>query len=105
MNRTTLGLESLELRENPAITVFAVQGILSITSDAAGDIVQVKPDGAGVRVQQWANNQWNDFGPVHLGITKIVFTGNAGNDMFSNATSIKLEADGGAGDDTLSGGT
>lgn len=104
-NKTRLSLESLEVRENPAVTVVQSANVLTVTSDGAGDTVKVDPAGAGVQVKQFAGGVWGNVGPVRFGVTQIVFYGNDGNDWLANNTAVRLVADGGAGDDTLIGGS
>src|SRR5688572_14171253 len=101
MNKTRLGLESLEVRENPAVTFSASFGILTVTSDAAGDTVRVTSNYLGqVMGETNGNGSWQSHSGSYSGITRIVFNGNAGNDSFTNLTNIPLTADGGAGADT-----
>lgn len=77
------------------------QGVITITGGSGSDVVNIStPYRGGITVTR--NSFTETFSTS--GITKIVFYGNAGDDSFTNGTSLPCEVYGGDGNDTLSGG-
>src|SRR3954447_10556914 len=71
------GMELLEDRVNPAVTVNFSLGVLTFTSDAAGDIVQIQATGNP------ADLLYNSGGiglASVTGVTQVIYNGNGGND-------------------------
>lgn len=105
-NKARLGCESLEARENPAIGVAQVAGVLTVTSDNASDSARVvNAPFNSVQVQRFVGGAWVNVGAAHFGVNQIRFFGNGGNDYFANDTARPLFADGGSGDDRIYGGS
>src|SRR5262245_66343015 len=117
-------VEALELREMPAIALNA--GVLSIVGSDQADMARVTYDDRGtlnirddrIRVtleQPGAASTavYNLYRQVQSqplvrweqAVTRITFTGGAGDDTFVNNTILPAEADGGSGNDVLTGGT
>jgi hypothetical protein len=102
-------LETLEGREVPASVALA-NGVLTIQANALGERVTVERIAlAGDQVQvlhaegiQKYDATTADGRPA---ITRIMFQGSAGNDVFTNNTAIECGAYGNAGDDELRGGS
>jgi Calpain family cysteine protease/RTX calcium-binding nonapeptide repeat (4 copies) len=83
----------------------SASGTLTIAGTAGADQVEVgsvSSSGSGV-VTVTTDGLTYDF-PLQ-DVTRIVFNGNAGDDAFTNGTSIRVEADGGDGNDDLRGGS
>ncbi len=104
--RARIALETLEDRFAPAVVSALVAGDIVITSNAASDNVVVSPavvmGVAGYAVNANGANVFFSAASVNGGIT---FNGNAGNDSFTNNTSLAANASGGLGNDTLVGGS
>ena len=96
-----IGVESLGDRVVPAVTASLSAGVLTLTSDAANDQVNVKPGTTAGQVEVLS-------GQASLGtfssVSRMEFYGNAGNDYFRNLTSLACKAWGGDGNDVLIGG-
>ena len=102
----TLGVEGLE----PRVVLAAGVGFdrttrtLSIVGSEGNDSAEVRQQGANV-VVSLASAAGRFSRAVNASqVTRVVFTGRAGNDTFTNLTAISSRADGGAGNDFLSGG-
>src|SRR5262245_43922879 len=116
-----LSLESLERRLNLAgnvpfdyVSLDSTTGILTIEGTQKNDVVVVSQAESTVTVDFTAGNlhEIDTFPLAGRGITRldaggvvrINFYGGAGDDQFTNKTSIPSYASGGSGDDTLVGG-
>jgi hypothetical protein len=77
-------------------------GVLTVTGGTGNDVATTVVTGTyGTGVKATLNGVSQSFaGPVK----EIVFNGGAGNDQFTNSTSIKTRIYGGDGNDTLTGG-
>lgn len=96
-----LKLEALECREVPAANVLLQGQTLTITSDAAADVVIVSEAGD----QLFVNVNGQAQAPIaRAAVRMISFDGGGGNDIFLNGTGILAIAVGGSGDDILVGG-
>ena len=125
-NRLTqkrLGLESLEDRRLMAVDISLTDGLLHIEGDSEHDVVKVMNTTSWMSfgrsramkvpaVQVWHGHQEggrtvfdgsSNF--FSFSVDEIFFSGNDGNDLFDNQTSIKSEAHGGFGVDMLKGGS
>lgn len=101
-----LGVENLEGRIVLAagVTHDRSARILSIVGSAGNDVVDVRQQGANVVVSfASATGRFSRTVPAAQ-VTRVVFTGLAGDDSFTNQTAIASRADGGAGADVLRGG-
>ena len=104
----SLRLESLEDRK-----VFASVsgGVLYIEGSSAADVVTVSTTGGTskystpLRYSVNHNGIVQSFSMFEVSSGQIRFNGNAGNDTFTNNTSLSLYASGGTGDDILIGGS
>lgn len=77
-------------------------GLLSVVGTAHADIVRVRRDGTQIVVVLGRGSEQRfDARQVQ----RIAFRGGAGNDSFTNETAVACCLDGGAGHDTLHGGT
>ncbi|MFM8984669.1 MAG: calcium-binding protein, partial [Planctomycetia bacterium] len=101
-----LGVESLEGR----IVLAAAIGwdrasrTVSIVGSEGSDSAQVRQQGGNLVVSlNSATGRLSRTVPAAQ-VSRVVFTGLAGNDTFTNQTAIASRADGGVGDDVLRGG-
>lgn len=77
---------------------------MSIVGSEGSDSAQVRQQGANLVVSlNSATGRLSRTVPAAQ-VSRVVFTGLAGNDTFTNQTAIAARADGGAGDDVLRGG-
>lgn len=76
------------------------RGVLTITGGSGDDVASVSPGRGTIVAKRGSYTATYDAATVG----KIVFYGNAGNDSFTNTTSIPCEAYGGDGNDVLYGG-
>jgi Ca2+-binding RTX toxin-like protein len=104
----TLRLEQVEGRDVPAVTLpdpgQLAGGVLTITSDAASDVVFVSTDAATGDVVVIVPGQ----DPVTFAsddVQTVLFVGGAGNDTFVNLTDLPAFAFGGLGNDLLIAGS
>jgi len=101
-----LNVESLEGRIvlAAAIGYDRASRTVSIVGSEGSDSAQVRQQGANLVVS--LNSAAGGFSRVvpAAQVSRVVFTGLAGNDTFTNQTGIASRADGGAGDDILRGG-
>ncbi len=95
--------EVLEARDLLTSTSVLSHGVLTITGDNASDHVNVSEANGSIVVGDQTNNQQSTF--RSSSVSKIVFHGNGGNDVFFNDTSKRSEAHGGDGNDELRGGS
>jgi Ca2+-binding RTX toxin-like protein len=110
--RTALAVRPLEDRSVPAVTAAFAAGTLTVTSDAASDIMSVELVSGQVKVFQGAGHtEVTVAGAPPTGITTKFLTGilvNAGDgdDLVTIASVLKAPAslNGGTGSDTLNGG-
>jgi Ca2+-binding RTX toxin-like protein len=102
----TLNFESLEGRIVLAAAIGYDRGsrTVSIVGSEGNDSAQVRQQGANLVVS--LNSAAGRFSRVvpAAQVSRVVFTGLAGNDTFTNQTGIASRADGGAGADILRGG-
>jgi hypothetical protein len=106
--RRPLCLDPLHERALPSATpIHLAGGVLAIHGTPAGDVVTVKDDAANPnQLDVYFNNPNAPAATFALNkVKKISFTGGAGNDTFTNATSIPLVARAGKGNDVLIGGS
>ena len=101
--RASLRYEQLEDRRLMTVTHTFNNGILTITSDSASDVINVQQSSMNVFYQ--ANGSGN-LGLTSVGsVTRVVVNAGGGNDTVTAPTVTKpLTIIGGLGDDTLSGG-
>jgi Ca2+-binding RTX toxin-like protein len=104
--RTRLGLETLEGRANPSTLLS--NGDLYITGTAGNDVVTVRSETYGgtnyIRVIE--NGVSRLFGAAQVSGGDVFFFGLGGNDYVNNtASSLRLTAHGGDGNDILLGGS
>lgn len=101
-----LGVEGLEGRIVLAAGIGHDRGsrVLSIVGSAGNDVADVRQQGANLVVSlASAAGRVSRTVPAAQ-VSRVVFTGLAGNDTFTNQTAIPCRADGGAGADVLRGG-
>ena len=101
-----LGVESLEGRIVLAAAIGWYRGLrtVSIVGSEGNDSAQVRQQGANLVVSlNSAAGRLSRTVPAAQ-VSRVVFTGLAGNDTFMNQTAIASRAFGGAGDDVLRGG-
>lgn len=97
--RTRLGVESMEVREVPAILSAAnVGGTLTVKCDAADDVVMVS-GAAGILVLYENNQVYGAFNASGINID-----GGDGDDILQNYSLVGMRAHGGKGDDQIVGG-
>jgi Ca2+-binding RTX toxin-like protein len=97
-------VERLEARAVMASIGFPdANGVMTIWGNNGEDTVIVNYDPATDRLV--ITDQIKIFQTDIDNVTKIVFYGYGGDDVFWNNTSVKIVADGGAGDDALVGGS
>lgn len=100
VSSVTLAVECLQDRIVPSSAPIALSGShLLITGTPGNDHVEVSQSPGLLKV----NYNGADFDFTQR-VRAIVFSGDAGDDFFSNSTSIRTIARGGAGADTLIGG-
>lgn len=99
-----LKVERMEGRDVPSVTApTPVGGVLTITSDAASDVVLVSTDPAtGDLVVTAAGQAPLTFSSAD--VSTILFIGGAGDDVFINQSNVPAIALGGDGNDILLGG-
>lgn len=103
LRRTVLSLHTLDRRDVPSATaVFnpATQAV-TITGDAADNVAAVSIESGNVVVV--ADGVTTSFQASN--VRSLVFLGGAGNDQFTNNTSLRSHAFGEDGNDTLIGGS
>lgn len=99
--RRGLKLERMEGRDVPAVSIpDPVNGVLTITSDAAADVVLVSGTGSQLLVTVNGETQ-----AVSGTVQTISFVGGGGDDVFVNLTSLGGLTQGGAGNDILVAGS
>ncbi|MFM7412467.1 MAG: calcium-binding protein [Planctomycetota bacterium] len=106
-HRLHLGVESLEVRIVLAAAIDYDRGsrTVSIVGSEGNDAAEVRQQGANVVVSLTsAAGRLSRTVPA-ANVKQIAFSGLAGNDTFTNLTSIASRADGGGGDDVLRGGS
>jgi Ca2+-binding RTX toxin-like protein len=101
-----LGFQSLEGRELMAgITYNASTDTVTIDGGSGRDVAEVERlTGNRVKVTLGSQSRIFDQDFASEKVSLIRFNGNAGNDLFSNYTSIRSIAHGGSGTDSLYGG-
>ena len=101
-----LSLEMLEFRVVPTggIGFDSDSRVLSIVGSNGNDSAEVRQQGKNIIVS--VNSGLNRLSRTmsSAAVSRIVFTGGAGNDSFTNLTAIPVRADGGSGNDVLRGG-
>jgi Ca2+-binding RTX toxin-like protein len=105
--RTRLGVDQLESREVPSITSFLKAGVLYVQSDSApgaGDWASVAHNASALKYEVYVDGFPTGAGFPDTAVSRIQFTGGAGNDTFANATILPVIGSGGPGDDKLIGG-
>ncbi|MCG6158257.1 calcium-binding protein [Rubinisphaera margarita] len=95
--------EVLEARDLLSSTATLSHGVLNITGDNDADHVNVSQKNGSIVVTDHMTNQQSTFRASS--VSKILFQGNGGDDVFSNDTSKRSEAHGGDGNDELRGGS
>jgi len=106
-NRRLLTVERLETRAVPAgsITFNAASGVLAIQGSPYADSARVSRQGTEVVASLDTPGHGHVVRVINAHEVKdIVFHGGAGNDRFANQTSIRSQAWGDQGNDTLQGG-
>ena len=111
IRRSKLNLVSLEDRSVPAVTAVFAGGTLTVTGDAADNVLDVVLVGGQVRVKETVGTTQNDIaitgGPVTpTNLVQIVAHGGVGNDTIAVSNLIKKPAQlfGDTGSDNLTGG-
>src|SRR5262245_55995984 len=104
------GVEQLEQRDVPASVSYPFNGLLTITGDRGDDHVQItyyqtRLDSFSTTKIQVSTSWGDNFTFDTTSVTQIAFYGLAGNDWFSNSTSIPCVLSGGAGNDSLMAGS
>ena len=102
-----LTCESLEGRIVLAAAIGHDRGsrVVSIVGSAGNDVAVVRQQGANIVVSlSSAAGRFSRAVPAAQ-VSRVVFTGLAGNDTFTNQTAIASRAEGGAGADVLRGGS
>lgn len=104
--RTRLGLTALEGRDVPAVVT---DGVLVIDGTDGPDTVYVSQTIPATwyeiaKVQVVHNGTTQTFSKSLIRTDVVRFRGNGGHDSFQNAAYLYVDADGGGGRDTLSGG-
>ena len=101
-----LSLEMLEFRVVPTggIGFNSASRVLSIIGSNGNDSAEVRQQGKNIIVS--VNSGLNRLSRTmsSAAVSRIVFTGGAGNDSFTNLTAIPVRANGGSGNDLLRGG-
>lgn len=103
---SAFGVESLEHRIvlTASIAHDRAARVLSIVGSAGNDIAEVRQQGTNVVVSLTSAAGRVSRTVPAAQVARVVFTGLAGNDSFTNTTAIATRADGGAGADVLRGG-
>lgn len=101
-----LGVEGLESRLVLAagIGYDRASRVIAIVGSAGNDSAEVRPQGANVVVSLTSPAGRMSRSVNMAQVSRVVFSGQAGNDTFTNLTAIAARADGGAGADVLRGG-
>src|SRR5688572_7007228 len=94
------GLETLEGRALPAVAL--VNGVIHIRQTAGNDQAIVDPTPTGFAV--YDNGARTEFTTAQVSGRAIIYFGMAGHDSFTNNSSLRAVAYGGAGNDALVGG-
>jgi len=105
--RIRLDVEGLEGRIVLAagIGYDRVSRTVTIVGSTGNDSAEVRQQGANLIVSlNSASGRWSRTVSTAT-VSRIAFTGDAGNDRFTNLTAIASRAEGGAGDDVLRGGS
>ena len=97
--RPALTVETLPDRLAPAALI---NGVLILSGTNAADVATVDYDGTAYRVVE--NGRAQTFAAAAVTSGQVVFHGNDGNDRFTNSTWLRATADGGTGQDVLTGG-
>ena len=102
-----LSLEMLEFRVVPAagIGFDSASRVLYIIGSNGNDSTEVRQQGNNIIVSLNSGSGRLSRTMRSATVSRIVFTGGAGNDSFTNLTAKPVRADGGAGDDVLRGGS
>ena len=105
--KTKLGLESLELRENPALAIWAPGEVDVFATEPGGcNVTVTQPNSTHITVKDNLTGTAQTFYDFGLGFSKVTFSGGAGNDTFNaSAVSVRVVASGNAGTDVLYGGS
>lgn len=102
-----LGVEGLEGRIVLAAGIGHDRGsrVVSIVGSAGNDVAEIRQQGENIVVSlSSAAGRFSRTVPAAQ-VSRVVFTGLAGNDTFTNQTAIASRAEGGAGADILRGGS
>jgi len=104
---TNLSLEMLESRDVPTagIGYDSASRVLSIIGSNGNDSTEVRQQGNNLIVTLNSGSGRLSRTINSATVSRIVFTGGAGNDSFTNLTAKPVRADGGSGDDVLRGGS
>src|SRR5262245_28115893 len=97
-------LESLERRDVPATTVMLVGTTVEIRGTDGPESVAVQESGKDLVVLVAEGVQLTTYTFVASAVTLIDYQGFGGDDLFGNTTPIDVVADGGDGNDALTGG-
>ena len=90
-----LGVEALEGRDCPAVNFF--NGVLTVTGTSGADTLVVTQSGGTITAQGQSFNA--------ASVTRVVVTGQGGNDVIQNNTAKPANLFGGTGNDTIYGGS
>ncbi|MFM7072576.1 MAG: calcium-binding protein [Planctomycetota bacterium] len=99
-------VERLESRVpmSAGITLDRASRTINIVGSAGNDTAQVRQNGSNVVVSLTTpTGRFNQTYRANT-VSRVVFSGLAGNDSFSNLAALPSRADGGSGNDTLRGG-
>lgn len=99
-----LGVETLESREVPA---YLSGGTLVIEGTAGDDVVTVTYSAGTYTTPRYTvveNGRVQNFSPFAVTAGQVTFRGRDGDDAFVNNSGLRAVADGGNGNDTLTGG-
>ena len=94
-DRSRLGVQSLEGRDCPAVNFF--NGVLTVTGTSGAESLVVTQSGATISTQGQTFNA--------ASVTRVVVTGQGGNDVIQNNTAKPAHLFGGTGNDTIYGGS
>ena len=102
-----LSLEMLEFRVVPAagIGFDSASRVLYIIGSNGNDSTEVRQQGNNIIVSLNSGSGRLSRTMSSATVSRIVFSGGAGNDSFTNLTAKPVRADGGTGDDVLRGGS
>ena len=105
--RPHLGVERLEGRIVYAASIGfdPASRVLSINGSEGNDTVEVRQQGRNLVASLNSASGRLSRTMSSATVSQIVFTGNAGNDTFTNLTAIASRANGGSGNDVLRGGS